>query len=303
MTPGVRLERAHLTLQARSSREESLVLGLPEGVNVQEVTLDGAVRPWRPAEGRLRITLPAGSHRVEVRWHQDRGMAVAYVLPRVALPGSAANTHLVLNLPPNRWLLFVRGSSWGPSVMFWAYLIFALLVASVLGRIPGSPLTSRQWALLALGLSQISAVGALIVAGFFLALSWRQRRPLERAVFFNVLQIGLVLWALVAAILLYHAIETGLLFRPDMQVAGNGSTGTELRWYADRIVDVTPTAGVVSLPLWVYRGAMLLWALWLASSMVRWVVWAWRAFTERGAWHVQPPSSKKPPVEPSTEKA
>jgi hypothetical protein len=300
VTPGVRLERVHLILQARSSREESLSLGLPEGVNVQEVTLDGAAQPWRPDAGRLRITLPAGSHRIEVRWHQERGMAIAYAVPRVQLPASAANAHLILNVPPNRWLLFVRDSAWGPSVLFWGYLIFALLVALVLGRIPGSPLTSRQWALLALGLSQISALGALIVAGFFLALAWRKRRPLQRAIAFDALQVGLVIWAIVTAVLLYQAIETGLLFRPDMQVAGNQSSNTELRWYVDRVAEATPAAGVLSLPLWVYRVAMLVWALWLASSLVRWVVWVWRAFTEAGVWRPLQLLNRKtpPPAEP-----
>ncbi len=53
VTPGARFERVQLILQARSSREESLSLGLPEGVNVQEVTLDGEVRPWRPDSGTV----------------------------------------------------------------------------------------------------------------------------------------------------------------------------------------------------------------------------------------------------------
>jgi hypothetical protein len=151
-----------------------------------------------------------------------------------------------------------------------------------------------------LGLSQISALGASIVAGFFLALAWRQRRPIKRAIAFDALQVGLVIWALVTASLLYQAIETGLLFHPDMQVAGNGSSNTELRWYMDRVSEMTPAAGVLSLPLWVYRVAMLVWALWLASSLVRWVVWAWQAFTETGAW--QPlrlfRSKTPPPADP-----
>jgi hypothetical protein len=84
--------------------------------------------------------------------------------------------------------------------------------------------------------------------------------------------------------LLYVAIHQGLLFRPDMQVAGGGSTDTALRWYADRVAGATPAAGVLSLPLWLYRVAMLLWALWLAASLVRAVGPAWRAFSEGGVW-------------------
>jgi len=69
-----------------------------------------------------------------------------------------------------------------------------------------------------------------------------------------------------------------------MQVQGNESSAELLRWYADRVADTTPAAGVLSLPLWAYRGAMLLWALWLAASLIRWLGWAWRSWTEGGAW-------------------
>jgi hypothetical protein len=29
---------------------------------------------------------------------------------------------------------------------------------------------------------------------------------------------------------------------------------------------------------------MLAWALWLAASLLKWVAWAWRCFSEGGAW-------------------
>ena len=301
VTPGRRLERAALTVRARSSREESLSLGLPEGADVQQVTVDGAERPSRPVDGTLRVTLPAGEHLVEVRWHAERGLGVFYGLPRVELSGSAANVHLAAELPPGRWLLATRGPAWGPSVLYWAYLLFAIAAALALSRVAGSPLDARQWALLALGLSQISAIGALLVAGFFLALAWRQRQPPQSAAAFDALQVLLVGWALVAGLLLYQAVEAGLLFRPDMQVGGNGSSDIALRWYADRVASATPAAGVLSLPLWVYRGAMLLWSLWLAASLVRWVGWAWRAWTAEGTW--RPLSIRLPARKPAESKA
>jgi hypothetical protein len=169
-------------------------------------------------------------------------------------------------------------------VLFWGYLLVALLVAWLLGRIPDGPLTTGQWALLALGLSQIPTIGAFVVAGFFFALAWRRRSPLAPALAFDVFQLLLVMWALVAIVFLYSAVETGLLLRPDMQVAGNGSRETLLRWYVDRVADRTPVVTVVSLPLWVYRVAMLAWSAWLAVRLVGWVAWAWRSFSQGGVW-------------------
>jgi len=116
------------------------------------------------------------------------------------------------------------------------------------------------------------------------ALALRRRRWPENAAGFDLVQLGLVLWAIVSLVLLYVAIHRGLLFPPDMQVAGNGSSDAHLAWYADRVDGTLPTVGVVSLPLWIYRVAMLLWAMWLATSLVRAVGWGWRAFGEGGLW-------------------
>jgi hypothetical protein len=41
---------------------------------------------------------------------------------------------------------------------------------------------------------------------------------------------------------------------------------------------------VLSLPLWLYRVGMLVWALWLAASLVRAIGWGWRSFGEGGLW-------------------
>ena len=283
-TPGRRLELVRLVATARSSREQPLVLRLPEQAEVQEVTIDGQNRPARPEKGELRLTVPAGRHTLAIRWQQARGMGFYHGLPRVSFSSPAVNVTQQLKLPPERWLLATRGPAWGPAVLFWPYLVFLLAVAIVLGRIPASPLTSTQWILLGLGLSMLPAIGAMIVAAFVFALALRGMRPPQNDWAFDALQLLLLLWALVSLGLLYVAIQQGLLFRPDMQVEGGGSSDELLRWYADRVSGDAPAAGVLSLPIWLYRVAMLLWALWLAMSLVRGAGPAWRAFNQGGLW-------------------
>lgn len=299
-TPGRRLERVRLAATARSSREQPLVLRIPPEADVQQVTIDGQDRPARPEKGELRVTVPSGRHTLEVRWQQSRGMGVFYGLPRVSFSSPAVNVTQQLTLPPERWLVATRGPAWGPAVLFWPYVLFVLVVALALGRVPTSPLTSAQWVLLALGLSVLPALAALVVAGFVFALALRGRQQPQNAWAFDALQVLVFGWALVSLGILYVAIHQGLLFRPDMQVAGRGSTDTVLRWYADRVTGDTPATGVLSLPLWLYRVAMLLWALWLAAVLVRGVGPAWRAFTQGGLWRPIPrtPRGPKPP-EPS----
>lgn len=295
-TPGTRLETTTLLLRTRASREDSLALTLPKGVEVQEVKVGGQARPIRPEGDRLPLSLPAGAQTVELKWHRPGGLSPFYAAPRVGLSVPAVNASVAVTLPPDRWLLLAPGPAWGPAVLFWGYLLFVLLVAALLARLPGSPLTEGEWLLLGLGLTQIPALAAFLVAGFFFAVSWRQRRPLTRPLAFDGFQLLLLLWVFVALAGLYSAVEMGLLLRPDMQVQGNGSTETFLRFYVDRVDGFTPTARVVSLPLWLYRVAMLLWSLWLAARLVRWLAWTWRAFTQGGAWRPLAATKAAPPA-------
>jgi hypothetical protein len=283
-TPGERLTTTVLSLTARASREEPLVLTLPADAEVQEVTVAGAPRPGHPDQGKLRVTLHAGPQAVVVRWREPRGMSLYQRVPAVGLAVPAVNVESLLHLPENRWLLVTRGPSWGPAVLFWGYLLFALVVAFGLGVFAETPLSLGAWLLFTLGLSQTSAPGALVVVGLFLAMGWRARRPRPSALGHDALQLLLAVWALAALVVLYDVVQTGLLLRPDMQVAGAESGNTLLRWYSDRMQGRTPAPGVLSLPMWIYRFLMLAWALWLAVSLLRWTGWMWRSFSEGGLW-------------------
>jgi hypothetical protein len=299
-TPGERLTTTTLTLTTRASREEPLVLTLPGDAEVQDVIVSGRQRPGKPDQGRLRVTLPAGAQTVIVKWREARGMSLYERVPTVGLPVPAVNVETVLHLPENRWLLFTRGPAWGPAVLFWGYLFFAVLVALGLGLFADTPLGIAQWLLLVLGLTQTTALGGLVVAGLFLAIAARARRAPSSPLAHDAIQVLLVAWILVALAVLYDVVQHGLVFRPDMQVAGAESSNAVLRWYADRVERATPAAGVVSLPLFVYRILMLAWALWLAASLVRWAGWSWRALGEGGLWRPLPRRPRKARVSRST---
>ena len=207
----------------------------PGGAEVQQVTVDGQDRPARPEQGELRVTVPAGRHTLQVRWQQSRGCGSSTVCPREPL-GAAVNVTQHVTLPPERWLLATRGPAWGPAVLFWPYLVFLLAVALALGRNPREPPHER-----AVGPARPRPQRAPGACGPDRGgLRVRPRPARQRARFgtlvaFNLVQVCLAAWALVSLGLLYVAIHQGLLFRPDMQVAGGGSTDTLLRWYADRV--------------------------------------------------------------------
>jgi hypothetical protein len=301
LVPGTRLEDATLGLQIRASRGGPLTLTLPDGAEVQEVKVKGVDRPIRPEANKLTLTIEPGDQAVKVAWRTSGGFGVAYRAPAVSLGAPAVNAQISVQVPADHWILFVRGPSWGPAVLFWGTLLFVVLVAAVLARAPGSPLRTAEWILLALGLTQIPLFGAAVVAGWFLVLAWRRERRLESGLLHDLLQIALVFWTLAAMACLYAAAQQGLALRPDMQVAGGGSTDTLLQWYQDRIDGALPRPQVLSLPLWVYRLTMLAWSLWLALRLIRWLQWGWGSFSSGGLWRPwQTPKAASPVTAPPT---
>jgi hypothetical protein len=140
-------------------------------------------------------------------------------------------------------------------------------------------------------------MGAVVVI-WLLLLGLRKERGKEipQAAAFIVIQVLLVFLTLTAIGVLFFAIQQGLLGSPDMQISGNGSTNHLLHWYQDRNESLLPTAWVISVPLLAYRISMLLWALWLAMALLRWLRWGWDCFTEAGVWKQTVRKQKKKPV-------
>jgi hypothetical protein len=71
-----------------------------------------------------------------------------------------------------------------------------------------------------------------------------------------------------------------------------------LRWFADRQAGALPRPWVFSAPLWIYRVAMLAWALWLARALLRWVRWCWQSFSAGAIWRKGPPRPRPMPMVP-----
>ena len=151
-------------------------------------------------------------------------------------------------------------------------------------------MSTVQWLLLVIGLTQINVLLALIVIAWLFVLALRERVGENLTPFaFNGLQVMLALLTVLALGLLFSAIENGLLGQPDMQVAGNGSSGHQLQWFQDRVSAAHPQAWVLSVSLWFYRGLMLAWALWLAFALLDWLRWGWQAFSSHGLWQAGAP--------------
>jgi hypothetical protein len=283
--PGERLVESELELRTRSTQGGQSTVGLPDGAALQSATVDGVAHPVRQDAGRVVLPVRPGEQRVALVWRESREVGTRFETPAVDLGHPAVNIGLGVEVPRNRWVLLAWGPALGPAVLFWGVLAVVIGLAFALGRLRITPLGMGQWALLGVGLTQAPPWAAVLVVGWLLALGARARAPVDMpALRFNLMQLGLGLLTLTALALLLEAVRQGLLGQPEMQIAGNGSSGRLLRWYQDRSGPPLPRAGLLSVPLWAYRLLMLAWALWLAFALLGWLRWGWECFRAGALW-------------------
>lgn len=293
MRPGADSTEGSLDLMLRTSLGGEHPITLPAGAQLLRVQRNGEALPLQLGpNGVLRLPLTPGAHRFRIDWRSPEGMGGWLRTPVVQLGLKGVNDHLTLQLPRQRIALLAGGPTLGPAFLFWGVLLVLLVVAAVLSRVtraPGVPLSLAGWLLLCVGLAPASVASVVLLFGWFLLLLARkQLAPQLNRTAHNLLQLVLLLWTLLALGALLHTLQVGLLGYPDLMVEGNGSSSHQLNWFSDRLDGSPASAWVLSIPVWVYRGLMLLWALWLAQGLLRWLPWAWAAFSAEGAWRARP---------------
>lgn len=299
--PGQRATDMTLTLGLRSSQGQQYDLHLPKGIKLTGVRIDNKPQPIRARDGVLTLPIAPGRHTVVVKWQEARSIETVFETSRIDLGAPSVNSKMTVSVPRNRWVLWVWGPQLGPAVLFWGVLVVLAAIAFVLHRVPLTPLTGWSWFLLGIGLTQTSTYMAVLIALWLLALGARGRLPetVGKATF-NLTQIGLAILTVVALGGLFAAVYEGLLGRPEMQIVGNGSGSYFLRWYQDHADNILPQAHVISVNIWIYKGLMLVWAMWLAFALVRWAKWGWTSYSAGGLWRsfrISPPP--RPGSDPS----
>lgn len=291
--PGRRISDASLTLALRGTQGGTHRIRLPSGAEPTLLKVDGRELPL-PGPGSeagaesadtLEVPLVPGRQSVTVRWREPRGIAPRLRPATPDLGSPAVDLDLSIRMPEDRWVLFAQGPRIGPVVLFWGVLAVLAALALALGRVRHTPLRFWDWLLLGIGLSLAEVWVLVLVAGWLLALGLRRQLGAQIPRWrFNLIQVALGLLTLGALAALVGAVSQGLLGAPQMQILGNGSEGQWLRWYQDRGGPALPQVTVYSVPMWVYRGLMLAWALWLAHRLLGWLRWGWEGYSRPVLW-------------------
>lgn len=297
LQPGKRNQIASLTLSLRSSKGGQHNLILPARAELQSVSIDGVTQPIRQEADTVTLPIHPGVQQVTLNWLEAGEQALLYTTPMVNLGVDSVNSHIQVILGSERWVLFTSGPKFGPAALIWGELLVLLLLAMGLGKSTLTPMKNWQWFMLLLGLSQVYVGAGLIVVIWLFALGMRSRQKQENVKHFNLAQIGLGFLTLVSVLLLFAAVQQGLLGSPEMQITGNQSTAWRLNWYQDHSGGpILPTATIVAAPMMLYRLLMLGWSLWMALSLLDWLRWGWVCFASGGIWKQKIPA-KKPVTE------
>ncbi|MCK4704218.1 MAG: hypothetical protein KAT90_01945, partial [Gammaproteobacteria bacterium] len=286
LTPGEQITASTLVFNLRSSLGGQHTIQIPEDANLQTVVINGQSMPVRQTTEGIALPVSPGNQKVEIKWHEPRGISTFYKSSKLNLGADSVNHALQIKPGYKRWVLFTSGPTMGPAVLFWGMFGIIMLIAYGLGRIKETPLSSLQWLLLAVGLSASEPWAVVIIAACILALKARgtiNTKTLSKTKF-NFMQIGLVGLIFISVSTLVAAIQQGLLGSPDMQIIGNGSSSYQLNWFSDRITATVPDSIIISVPVFVYRLMMLAWSIWLAFALIKWAQWGWGNFTKQEYW-------------------
>ena len=300
---GRRSRETSLHLDYRSTQGGRHVLALPAGARVTGVSVDGRRIPIRMEKSELPLALVPGAHAVDIVWESEQGGHLVTRTPAIDLHAPGSNVDVGVRLPESRWVLLVGGAGVGPVILYWGELALFVAFALLIGRVEGTPLGMRDWLILGLGLSTFSWGVLLLFAVWIFALRWREaaRVDLLEAGRFQLLQVLLMALSIAALVALLAAIPYGLFANPDMRIAGTVSFDGTLHWFNDREATLLPRPWVLSLSLGWYKAAMLLWALWLAFALSRWLPRAWRALGTGGYWRPRAGSPGESGVPPPAE--
>lgn len=303
--PSNRNSQSKLELLIRSNQGGQYGFTLPAEATLAGVTIDGNPQIIAVTDGKLKLPLHPGAQTIAIAWKKAESIGVFTRSPTFVLEQGSSNQNIRINLPQNRWPLFVGGPMIGPSILIWGMLMVVMIIAVALGRSSLTPLKTHEWVLLSLGICTLSFFTFVLVAVWILVLQQRGKlQTITTTRKFKFLQLGLFALSIAALSVLISTIPQGLLGSPDMHIAGNDSYSGWFNWYQDHSDAEFPTAWIISLPLWCYKVAILVWSLWLAASLIKWIRWGWQQLSVHGLWYAADgivTNPKAPKTESKTE--
>lgn len=281
-------------LNYRSTRGLDHYITVPAAWHVTRLTINGSQIPMHQGEQGLRLPLQPGSGKIALDFELQRPVSWNFPIALPDLKAVAANIRVNLETTKSRWILWTSGGVQGPVILYWNALVLFSLLAFFLSRAGITILKFWQWLLLGWGLAGISWWIIILFSVWLIILQLRHKKGQALTRWVRLEQTLLILLSVLAVSTLIGSVAYGLLSEPDMAVAGENSRSNFFEWFYDYLSTASQqTPWVFSLPIWIYKLAMLVWAIWLAFSILDWIRYAWAGISKA------PLSWKKDAVTPA----
>ncbi len=243
-------------------------------------------------DGVLILDLFVGENKVKLGFKSGERTPM-YSFPKVKFESDVKNVYFkVINA--ETWNFFTYGGDIKPAILVVGILLLAGLIAFALGKYAQTPISKISWFLLLLGISHLSIVGMLIVIAWIIAFNYKEKihdllksKNLLTDQNFNNLQVAYGLLTVVSIVMIVWVVGSGLLSNPNNYVLSTLPAymgGSNLTWYSLVWDGVNNIPYLISFDLGMYRLITLGWAIWLAFSLMNWLSWMWKKYSEDGYW-------------------
>lgn len=274
-----------LKLFILASQPGDIEITLPENANIESLMF-GEEFQSLPSNNVVLVPVQPGNHLYTLNWKTDRGISLAYSPPSASLSQPAVNTSTDIQLPENRWILWLAGSSLGTTVAFWSVLVGVLLAAVVVSKIPSFALSTRDAVILAGGASLVDLKVLVVVGIWFLAIWFKSRTKEEivRPWLYRLEQLVLTGITLLVLYVLVSTIVTALTNDPNMYIVSAKYYNDWFTWFSDEITGEVPSPWILSVPMWVYLVLILAWVMWLVFTLLKWMRAWWESLKTPVLW-------------------
>ncbi len=271
-TLGKRTTKVDTRIHYRATQGGHFDVNLDPQAQVKKVTFDGIESNLVNENGVVAVSFLPGDHHVSIEWHVNQELESLHRTPQIKLNSHFSNLSQTIKVPRDRWLLWGGSVGVGPAFLYWGELLVFALLALFLARLRYSPLKFWQWLVLGCAFGTFSWLAFAVVAGWLFFVGWKQQFTGYESRAKSILLQWFSLFFTVATIaVLIGTVAYGLLSYPDMGVAGQKASSSQLYWYLDSGFDLLPNITLLSVHLWWYKLLILLWSIWVSFAVLSWL--------------------------------
>lgn len=269
---GANIQEGSLTASVRATQQTTFKFSAPADSEIRAVTLNGQSGQSTESGSESSVILSPGTHSVNLSYSKPWIPQFKEQAPAAAVNASVSNFTVTISPSADRWILWTGGMAWGPCVVFWAKMIIVICLCIFLLKLSLIPGSIVSTIFLGVGLTTLP-LWLIIVP-----LTWLASLVLLPKIGMKFLFVprwlrmsGFLSLSILAVLVWYGIVKTGLVLAPPMLIAGNGSTASSLNWYVDHVSSALPTPYIISLPIWSYRVLALIWSTWLVLALFSWL--------------------------------